>query len=68
MKKVPCSCSTCGDRRSHYENPEPRGKPIMIEVPDDFQGFAHCSFECKAYHESEIKQTVVVSNPKDVSF
>jgi hypothetical protein len=55
MKKVPCSCPTCGDRRSNYENPE---KPIIIEVPDDFQGFAYCSFECKAYHEFEMKQKV----------
>ena len=55
MRQIPCSCPTCGDRRTHYENPEPRGKPVMIEVPDDFQGFAYCSIECKCYHEHELK-------------
>jgi hypothetical protein len=49
VKRVPCSYAGCGDRRSHYENPEPRGKPLMVEVSDDHAGPAYCSFECAIY-------------------
>ena len=48
-KQVQCNYSGCGDRRSNYENPEPRGKPLMVEVPDDHDGPVYCSFECAIY-------------------
>ena len=49
MKKVPCSCETCDQRRAHYETPEVMRQRVMVDVPDDYNGPAFCSIECAAY-------------------
>ena len=61
MKLVRCSFPGCGDRRCHFENPKPRGKPVMVEVSDDYVGLAYCSFECRAYHLAQLREKNPVS-------
>jgi hypothetical protein len=53
MKKVPCACKTCCNRRSHHES-DGDGRPQQtVEVPDNFIGKAYCSIECMLYDEHD---------------
>ena len=46
MKYVPCKYEKCRNRRVHYERQDtPRGVQ-MVEVQDDHDGPAYCSFTC----------------------
>ena len=51
MKKLPCSGSGCSNRRKHYESMDPRGI-IYVEVPDEYEGKAFCSIECRVYYNA----------------
>lgn len=46
MKKVPCSYEGCSERRVHYERQDEMRPHQMVEVKDDHEGKAFCSFTC----------------------
>ena len=59
MKNIPCSGPGCEQVAANYETDRPRGV-ILIEVPDDYQGKAYCSIECRAYADSGVYGITVV--------
>ena len=48
MKKIPCSGPVCDQRRIHHEEPDVMRPRQTVEVPDDYEGKAFCSYTCAA--------------------
>lgn len=48
MKQIPCSYPQCGNKRTHWTNPEIQRDHRIIEVPDD-SSVKYCSIECAMY-------------------
>ena len=46
MKKVPCSYKDCNKRRLHFTMPDDYRPTQMVEVDDNHEGDAYCSFTC----------------------
>ena len=64
MKKVPCFYYDCGSRRVHWCDPYTERGTQYVEVPDDYEGPAFCSFEC-AILAGRLKLKIETSSPND---
>jgi len=59
MKQIPCSGPGCSKVFTNHETDLPRGVKL-IEVPDEYQGKAYCSIECKVYDDSGVYGITVI--------
>jgi hypothetical protein len=46
MKKIPCGYENCSQRRAHFTAPDVYRPHQTVEVDDDYEGKAYCSFSC----------------------
>jgi hypothetical protein len=46
MKKVPCSNTSCNQRRVHWSIPDEMRETVLCEVADDYNGKTFCSITC----------------------
>jgi hypothetical protein len=46
MKTIPCSYKDCNQRRIHFSIPDENRDHQMVEVNDNHEGEAYCSFTC----------------------
>jgi len=46
-KRLPCCGPHCAERRVHWTRPDtPRGKPLTVEVREDYDGPVFCCYTC----------------------
>jgi len=60
MKKILCSYKGCSGRRPHHESQEETREHRTVEVADDHEGKAYCSYECMAYDMPIIPDSLVI--------
>ena len=46
MKKIPCNYKNCSSIRIHFTLPDVERGTQLVEVEDDYEGPAYCSFTC----------------------